>query len=67
MPRMKKSVVLAGMIAVVAVGAALAIDKRPDSHGPGASSKELVEAAGRAYEVRLARVTLTECSRQPLG
>ncbi len=33
------------------IGTAVAIDKRPDSPGPGASSLELIEAARSAYEI----------------
>jgi hypothetical protein len=55
MLRAKKSIMAAGLIVLVAVGAALAIDKRPDSPGPGASSKELVAASRRAYELLRAR------------
>lgn len=53
MLRAKKGIMVAGLIAIFAVGAALAVDKRPDSPGPGSSSKELVAAARRAYELRL--------------
>ncbi len=51
----KKTVI--GLIAVgsLTIGAAIAIDKRPDSPGPGASSQELVAAARHAYE---------ECKKQ---
>lgn len=52
MPRVKKCLVLTVAITAVALGVAAAVDKRPDSSGPGASSKELVEAARRAYELR---------------
>jgi hypothetical protein len=65
MSRLKKSVVAAGLISVFAIGATLAIDKRPDSPGPGASSKELVEAARRAYELAVAQHRLD--ATRPLG
>ena len=55
MSRTKKYCVVAGFIVVLVAGAAVAIDKRPDSPGPGASNKELVEAARRAYEFQRAR------------
>lgn len=42
-----------GVIAVSAIGVALAVDKRPDSPGPGSSSEELVAAAREAYEARM--------------
>jgi hypothetical protein len=53
MSLVNKKGVTAGLITIFAVGVVLAIDKRPDSPGPGASSKELVEAARRAYELQI--------------
>ena len=55
MSRAKKCIAIAGLIAGFTVGAVLAIDKRPDSPGPGSSSEELVAAARRAYELQLQR------------
>ena len=46
----KKLAVATALIAVLAFGVALAIDKRPDSPGPGSSSEDLVVAAREAYE-----------------
>src|ERR1700753_2122275 len=46
----KKTVIALIAVGTLTVGAAIAIDKRPDSPGPGASSDELVAAARRTYE-----------------
>jgi hypothetical protein len=51
----KKTAIFLLATGALTVGAAIAIDKRPDSPGPGASSEELVAAGRRAYE---------ECQKQ---
>lgn len=55
MLRAQKITAAAAVIAILGVGVALAIDKRPDSPGPGASSEDLVAAAREAYEARVKR------------
>ncbi|HVX10583.1 MAG TPA: hypothetical protein VHC22_05345 [Pirellulales bacterium] len=51
MPRTRKLLVVLLVLGALTMGTAIAIDKRPDSPGPGASSEELVEAARQTYEV----------------
>lgn len=53
MSQVKKSLAVFGLIVVFAIGVAVAIDKRPDSPGPGASSADLVAAARETYKGRL--------------
>lgn len=62
MLRVKKYMAIAAAIIVLAVGGALALENRPDTPGPNSSSKELVEAARRAYELRLKAFMTSEAS-----
>ena len=54
MLRSKKAVGVVALFGFAALGALLAAAERPDAPGPGSSSKELVEAARQAYELRAA-------------
>jgi hypothetical protein len=50
MLRTRTSVIVILAAGALTLGTAVAIDKRPDAAGAGASSEELVEAAHGAYE-----------------
>jgi len=55
MLRPKKRIAFVASLPIIAIGALLAAAERPDAPGPGSSSKELVDAARYAYEIKAER------------